>query len=146
MRFVLFMLTVCLLAGCGGEDAPALPQFTAEAGHYDKAAAFNSFITDHQGQTVFFDALLPEFSGEATGDTWFVLWDECEDLDIGETPNNRKCTGTSYTLSGPADPNVGIVIAGGVARLRGNFQVGQCSGPHQGLMDCSLQRLAADAQ
>lgn len=73
----------------------------------------------------------------------FVLWHKCtEPLGTNEEPSGHKCRGTSFNINrsdSPKDANFSYFRSS--VRVQGYFVIQGCSGPHQGLMGCSLRPL-----
>jgi len=124
------------------------PFFLGQAGQLDAAKGFVDFIAAHEKEIVRLDVTIEEadFDGSLEGDTYFVLWDECDELEPGEAPSSMKCSGWSYAFETP-DPPVPestLQLFRGAYRVEGYFAVVGCSGPHQGLMGCTLRPVSIE--
>jgi hypothetical protein len=112
-------------------------------GQLEKSIEFNTFIQNNDGKIVFIDIYIPEeeFDGIIEGETpYFVLYDECDDLEDGEKPSIRKCSGIEYNINnyGKAT-DYAFYFMRGFYKLRGYFAILGFEGPHQGLMGASLK-------
>lgn len=134
------LLLVAALAGCGG---PAeTPAFKARFSKGGLDNDFGDFIDEHAGKKVKLDLQWAPgaFQGGAESDFgFFVLFDSCaEPLEKGEAPSVGNCNGTEYNVP-KVDGKPALAEAGGVWRLRGEFTVGEKTGPQQGLFAVELE-------
>jgi hypothetical protein len=130
---------------------PAQPNFSGDIGHFDQSVDFSRFIFGNQQKIVFIDARFQpgEHDNIATNRAFqfdsLLLWEACEPLSAGEAPSSAKCSGNEFNIdrsAGNKDADAHLIR--GSARIKGYFVVSGCSGPHQGLMGCTLRPLNAN--
>jgi len=112
-------------------------------GQLEKSIDFNKFIQSNDGKIVFINIYIPEeeFHGIIGGDTpFFVLYDNCHDLEDGEKPSTLKCSGIEYNINNYGNStDYAFYFMRGFYKLRGYFAILGIDGPHQGLMGVSLK-------
>ena len=156
LRFALAAALVACLAGCHTKPAqrataiePKLPRFAASVGQLDQADAFLKFIDSHDRQTVALDLAIPsdEFEGgEESQFSFFVVYDDCDNLPEGQKPNQSFCTGVEYNIPHTAGAPHALVEDAGVWRLRGRFRIEHAPGQQQGLMSVNLVPVPAGSE
>ncbi len=124
--------------------APGSPasHLSGPLGHLEASQTLvRGFLEQAPGHRAYLDLTFDPSSFDGSiEDGFFVLWDHCQDLLPDEAPSADKCSGWSVRL----DPAAGIPLSEvfsrhhGAPRLRGTFRLGDCDGPHQGLIGCLL--------
>jgi hypothetical protein len=120
----------------------ALPHFDGVIGQFDASAAFVDFLEKNADREVQMSITIPEseFKGSTDADrTFFILFDDCGTQPEDEPPVPGPCTGTEVTVNNGGGPSP-LVHKNGAWQLSGRFQVGEESGPLQGLMSIELER------
>jgi hypothetical protein len=122
--------------------APPLPAFTGIVGQFDAGANFVGFLEKNANHEVQLNVTIPdtEFDGSAEDDnSFFVIFDDCGDQPEGEKPVAGPCTGTEVNVVNPDGPTL-LIHGNGVWKVTGRFDVGEETGPLQGLMSVALER------
>lgn len=146
-RAFIFLAGIACLAGCQRPAAPgpaaknesSTPRFAATVGQLDQGTPFLTFIERHEHQIVDLDLQFPrgEFQGgKDVSNSYFDIWEDCEDLPKGQKPGGLSggCTGFEFSIPSAQ----AVVQSGSVRRLRGKFRVEPAGGPLQGLMVVQL--------
>jgi hypothetical protein len=134
------------LAGCGTKPAPVdpdanTPRFAGAVGQLERGADFVRFIETRNHQTVALDLSIPQddfVGGMESGFSFFVIFDDCGNLPVGQKPDQAFCTGIEYNIANAAGAGGALAQQGGAWRLRGRFRVEHAPGQHQGLMSVRL--------
>jgi len=134
------LLLVAALAGCGGPaETPAFKARFTKGGLDNE---FGEFTDEHAGKKVKLDLQWAPGAfqgGEESDFSDFVLFESCaEPLEKGEAPNVGNCSGTNYIVP-KLEGKKALAQEGGVWRLRGEFTVGEKTGPLQGLFAVELE-------
>ncbi len=122
-------------------SAPTLPRFTGVVGQFDAGTSFIDFLEKNPDREVQLSISIPdaEFKGSnEAGNTFFIIFDDCGNQPEDEAPAAGPCTGTEVTVSNPDGPSL-LNHKNGAWQLSGRFQVGEESGPLQGLMSFELE-------
>jgi hypothetical protein len=122
--------------------APPLPAFTGVVGQFDAGANFVAFLEKNADREVQLNITIPdtEFDGSAEDDnSFFVIFDDCGDQAEDEKPVAGPCTGTEINVVNPDGPTL-LSHGKGAWKLTGRFQVGEETGPLEGLMSVALER------
>lgn len=127
-----------------GPTSPA-SHLSGPLGHLEHSADFTrSFLQQPKGHRAFLNFTLDASSFQGSlEEGFFVLWDQCTALLPAEAPSALKCSGWSIRLDSSSTPPLSTVFypEDDNIHLRGNFRLGACDGPHQGLMGCVLTAL-----
>jgi hypothetical protein len=130
-------VALCLLACSKTNRESKLPSFTGVVGQLNADHGFMEFVRQHEsGGPVSLDLKIPDsqfYGGEETEFSFFVVFDDCENLPSGQAPSQTYCTGTEFNLS-----HWKFAREDGFRRVKGTFQIGPEIGPHQGLISVSL--------
>ena len=147
-RSALILAVAACLAACRPKPVQPLahqelklPAFTGTVGHLDRGDPFLKFIDAHNRETVSLDLAIPrdEFQGgDETEFSFFVVFDDCDNLPKRKKPSQSYCTGVEYNIPHAAGAAPALVEDGAVRRLRGKFRVEHAPGQHQGLMSVNL--------
>lgn len=128
--------TATLVAG------PPLPQFTGVVGQFNAGTNFIQFLETNVDREVKLNITVPdaEFDGSTEDDnSFFIIFDDCGSQPADEKPVAGACTGTEIKVTNPDGPS--LLNHRGVAwQLNGPFEVGEETGPLQGLMSIELTR------
>lgn len=122
--------------------APALPQFTGTVGQFDAGANFVEFLRKNTDREIQLNITIPEaeFDGSNEADnSFFIIFDDCGEQPADEKPVAGPCTGTEVDVTNPDGPSL-LEHDKGAWHLSGRFQVGEETGPLQGLMSIELER------
>lgn len=128
----------------GEATSPGSPasHLSGPIGHLDASQALvRGFLEQAPGHHAFLDLTFDPASFDGSiEDGYFVVWDQCQGLLPDEVPSADKCSGWSIRLDSETDIPLSEVFHqhDGFPRLRGTFRLGDCDGPHQGLIGCLL--------
>jgi len=122
-----------------------IPNFSGEIGNLDEATPFVDFLVNHEGDIVYLDIYFDSFpSGYekpqaiSHGEDWFLVWFDCRELPVNETPNARHCKGMNYNVTKQNDSDAIWGYNQGFQYLKGYWAVRSDFGMHQGMLSTTL--------
>jgi hypothetical protein len=118
-----------------------VPQFKGTVGQFDAGASFVDFLEKNASSTVQLNITIPDgqFNGSnEAGNVFFIIFDDCDNQADSEAPSAGPCSGTEVNI-GNSDSGSLMTHQNGAWHLAGQFQVGDESGPLQGLMSIDLE-------
>lgn len=138
------LLVVGLLACSAASGAAASSDsdervYRAEIATFDSQVEFANFLFDHDGGSVQLDVRFDiDSNPDLVGDTWVLLWMECEEMPDDLLPSADYCTGVEVELEGTGSEPVLRPEGSNYVLLRGSFRVTAHEGMHQGLLSMTL--------